>query len=34
MNRLRRWWLGKTVSIVHVGLNYAVRKPQGLPRAY
>lgn len=27
MNRLRRWWLGKTVSIVHVGLNYAVRKP-------
>lgn len=27
VNRLRRWWLGKTVSIVHVGLNYAVRKP-------
>ena len=27
MNRLRQWWLGKTVSIVHVGLNYAVRKP-------
>jgi hypothetical protein len=27
MNRLRKWWLGKTVSIVHVGLNYAVRKP-------
>lgn len=27
MNRLRKWWLGKTVSIVHIGLNYAVRKP-------
>mgnify|MGYP000029340798 FL=1 len=27
MNKLQQWWLKKTTSIVHVGSNYAVRKP-------